>query len=136
MNKVFLTGNITRDVEVKQTQSGKAYARASIAVNRQFSKDKDAADFVNLLAWEKTAEFMGKWTPKGTRVLVEGRIQMSKYKDKDGNERTGFDVVVENIEFAGGKKDSDNRNVADTRNNRKSDNYFGGEDIPDEDTPF
>lgn len=80
MNRVFLSGNLTRDVEVRYTQSGKAYARAAIAVNRPFSKD--VVDFINLLAWDKTAEFMGKWLAKGSRILVEGRIQTSEYTGK------------------------------------------------------
>ncbi|MBR6887751.1 MAG: single-stranded DNA-binding protein [Selenomonadaceae bacterium] len=129
MNRVFLSGNLTRDVEVRYTQSGKAYARAAIAVNRPFSKD--VVDFINLLAWEKTAEFMGKWLAKGSRILVEGRIQTSKYKDKDGNDRTSFEVVVDQVEFAGGKKDDNNAN------SRKPDNDpFGGESVDEADTPF
>ncbi|MBR3050128.1 MAG: single-stranded DNA-binding protein [Selenomonadaceae bacterium] len=129
MNRVFLSGNLTRDVEVRYTQSGKAYARAAIAVNRPFSKD--VVDFINLLAWEKTAEFMGKWLAKGSRILVEGRIQTSKYKDNDGNDRTSFEVVVDQVEFAGGKKDDNNAN------SRKPDNDpFGGESVDEADTPF
>ena len=129
MNRVFLSGNLTRDVEVRYTQSGKAYARAAIAVNRPFSKD--VVDFINLLAWEKTAEFMGKWLAKGSRILVEGRIQTSKYKDKDGNDRTSFEVVVDQVEFAGGKKGDNNAN------SRKPDNDpFGGESVDEADTPF
>ena len=80
MNKVFLSGNLTRDVEVRYTQTGKAYARTGIAVKRPFSKD--AVDFFNLTAWDKTAEFMGKWFAKGSRVLLDGRIQTSSYEDK------------------------------------------------------
>ena len=64
MNKVFLSGNLTRDVEVRQTQTGKTYARTGIAVKRPFSKD--AVDFFNLTAWDKTAEFMGKWFLAGS----------------------------------------------------------------------
>ena len=134
MNKIFLSGNLTRDVEVRYTQSGKAYARASIAVNRPYSKDKDAVDFINLLAWDKTAEFLGKYFAKGSRVLVEGRLQTSKYKDKNGEDRTSNEVVVDQVEFAGGKKDGNNSSNSNTR---KPDNDpFGGEPIDEEDTPF
>ena len=126
MNKVILMGNVTRDVQLKDTNSGKSYTRVGLAVDRRFSKNKEV-DFFNLLAWDKTAEFMGKWTPKGTRVLVEGRLQTSKYKDKDGNERSSVEVVVENIEFAGGKKDSDNRKPSDS---------FDGETVEPDDIPF
>lgn len=123
MNKVILLGNLTRDPEVRNTQSGKAYARLGIAVNRPFSKDKDAVDFFNLMAWDKTAEFIGKYFKKGSRLLVEGRLQTSKYKDKQGNEVTSTDIVIENAEFAGGGK------------SKPKDN-FGGEPIDDDDIPF
>ena len=73
MNKVILMGNLTRDPEVRYTQSGKAYARMGIAIRRQFSKDKDAVDFFNLVAWDKTAEFCGKYFQKGSRALIEGK---------------------------------------------------------------
>lgn len=132
MNTVHLSGNIVRDIEVRYTQTGKAFVHASVAVNRPFSKDKEAVDFIPLVAWEKTAEFMGKYLSKGSRILVEGRLQTSKYKDKDGNDRTGFEVLVGNIEFAGGKKSDGNSN------SRKDDkDYgFGGEPVDADDTPF
>lgn len=122
MNKVILSGNLTRDVEVRQTQTGKAYARTGIAVKRPFSKD--AVDFFNLTAWEKTAEFMGKWLNKGSRVLVDGRLQTSEYTDKNGNKVNAVDVIVENVEFADSKKKA------------ASDDPFGGTPVDDEDTPF
>lgn len=118
MNKVFLSGNLTRDVEVRYTQTGKAYARTGIAVKRPFSKD--AVDFFNLTAWDKTAEFMGKWFAKGSRVLVDGRIQTSSYEDKNGNKVNAVDVIVENVEFADSKKKD----------------AFDGENVPNEDIPF
>lgn len=108
MNRVFLSGNLTRDPEVRYTQNGKAFARMGIAVRRQFSKDKDAVDFFNLVAWEKTAEFCGKYMTKGSRVLVEGRLQTSSYENRDGVKVNAVDIVVDNIEFAGSKRaDSD-----------------------------
>lgn len=147
MNKVILTGNLTRDVEVRYTQSNKAYARAGIAVNRPFSQNKEV-DFINLLAWNKTAEFMEKYFSKGSKILVEGRLATSKYKDKDGNERTSTEVIVDNIEFAGGRKDSnefkpdnqpDNRSDNRRNDNRKpqfSDDDFYGEPVNESDVPF
>lgn len=129
MNKVILSGNLTSDPKTRYTQTGKAFTRASIAVNRPFSKD--AVDFINLLAWEKTAEFIGKYFAKGSRILIEGRIQTSKYKDKNGNDHTGFDVVVDQVEFAGGKKDGNNSNTSKPDNDP-----FSGTPIDEEDTPF
>ena len=104
MNKVTLSGNMTRDPEVRYTQGGKAYARFGVAVNRPYSKDK-AVDFFNVTAWDKQAELIGKFAKKGSRLLIDGRLQTSKYKDKHGVEVTSVEVVVENFEFAGGKKD-------------------------------
>ena len=125
MNKVILMGRLTRDIELKTTISDKVYARVGPAVDRPFSKNKEV-DFFNLVAWDKTAEMMSKWLEKGTRILVEGRLQTSKYKDKDGNERTGTDIIVEQVEFAGGKKDPDSKTKDD----------FDGEPVSDDDTPF
>ena len=103
MNKIFLSGRLTKDPEVRYAQSGKAYARVGIAVDRQFSKDKEV-DFFNLVAFGKTAEFLGNWFSKGSKLLVEGHLQNSTYKDKEGNERTATEVLVDNVEFADSKK--------------------------------
>lgn len=148
MNKVFLSGNMTRDPEVRYTQSGKAYARMGIAVNRAFSKEK-VVDFFNLIAWDKTAEFCGRYITKGTRVLVEGRLQTSNYENKDGVKVNAIDVVVDNIEFAGSKRadnggdnnysepsNSGYSNRQNTPPKRKDYDDFGGEPIDPDDTPF
>ena len=123
MNKVYLSGNMTRDVEVRYTQGGKAYARGSIAVN---ARRKDSPpDFFNFVAWDKTAEFLGKYFKKGARILIEGRLQTSKYENKDGVEVTSVEIVIENAEFAGGKKDTP-----------KPKDDFDGTPIDDDDIPF
>jgi len=137
MNKVFLSGNLTRDVEVRHTQSGKTYARTGIAVNRPFSKD--AVDFFNLVAWDKTADFLGKYFKKGSRAIIEGRIQTDSY-EKDGVKHTTFDVVVDNVEFGDSKRqDGDTTPRREPqppprRSNRYDD--FDGEPIDPTDTPF
>ena len=149
MNKVFLSGNLTRDVEVRYTQTGKAFAKMGIAVRRMFSKDKDAVDFFNLTAWEKTAEFCGRYMTKGTRVLVEGRLQTSSYENKDGVKVNAVDVLVDNIEFAGAKRadsssgddysrprDTQPYEERNTAPPKRNDYGFGGEPIDPEDTPF
>jgi len=125
MNKVILMGRLTRDVEVRYSQSGTAFARVGIAVERPFSKDK-AADFFNLTAFGKTAEFMGKHLSRGERVLIDGRLQTSTYEDKDGIKRTNTDVIVENVEFADTKKKAA----------APSDDRYGGDPVDDEATPF
>ena len=109
MNRVILTGNLARDPEVRYTQSGKAVATFSIAVNRTWKKATDAqtqqlTDFINIVAWEKSAEFCSKYLAKGSRILVEGRLQTRTYDAQDGTKRYITEVVSENIEFAGAKR--------------------------------
>jgi len=150
MNKVFLSGNLTRDPEVRYTQTGKGFARMGIAVNRPYTKEK-TVDFFNLTAWEKTAEFCGRYLRKGSRVLVEGRLQTSNYENKDGVKVNAVDVVVDNIEFAGGKPSGDDTSGGgnyshsnddggyakrDSAPSKRDDYDFGGEQIDPDDTPF
>ncbi|MBR4151853.1 MAG: single-stranded DNA-binding protein [Selenomonadaceae bacterium] len=157
MNKVFLSGNLTRDPEVRYSQSGKAFVKMGIAVNRHY-KEKDSVEFFNLTAWEKTAEFCGRYLKKGSRVLVEGRLQTSSYENKDGVKINSVDIMIENIEFGSSKQRSDgvNDDYSGGRSSGNNDysnsgysnrreqtpprknNYddFGGEPIDPEDTPF
>ncbi len=149
MNKVFLSGNLTRDPELRYAQSGKAFVRVGIAVNRPYTKEK-AVDFFNLVAFDKTAEFIGRYFVKGTRALIEGRLQTSNYENKDGVKVNAVDVLVDNIEFAssrrsesgdysgGGRPANDDypsrREPAPTKRTDYDD--FGGEPIDPDDTPF
>lgn len=96
MNLVILTGRLTRDPELKFGQSGKAYSRFSLAVDRPFSKGE--ADFINCVAFGKTAELIGEYLRKGKKVGVNGRLQMNKY-EMNGEKRTSYDVLVDTIEF-------------------------------------
>ena len=134
MNKVILSGNLTRDPELKSTQSGKNYVRVGIAVNRPFTKD--AVDFLNLVAWDKTAEVLSKWFSKGSRAIVEGRLQTGSYENKDGVKINTVDVIVENVEFGSSKKSDDAPKSDDTNPYSKPKDDFVGEPIDPEDTPF
>ena len=96
MNKVTLSGRLTKDPVVRYTPSGKAYARASIAVDRR-TKEK-TADFFNLVAW-----IMEKYLKKGSKILVDGRLQFSQYEDKDGAKKSNVDVIVDSFEFMDAK---------------------------------
>lgn len=122
MNKIILLGRLTKDIELKETVSGKSYTRVGLAVDRPFSKNKEV-DFFNLVAWDKTAEMMSRYFEKGRRILVEGRLQMNNY-EKNGVKVTGYDVIVVSVYFADDKKKA------------ASDDPFGGEPINNEDTPF
>ena len=145
MNKVFLTGNLTRDPEVKYTPNGKAVSRMGIAVARRFKNAETGqadVDFFNLTAWDKTAEFCVRYLRKGSRVLIEGRLQTYNYTGQDGNKRSGVDILVENIEFAGAKRDGGDSGERYTPKpsaapgNDDFDDDFSGEEISDEKLPF
>ena len=102
MNIIALMGRLTRDVEVRHGASGKAYGRFSIAVNRQYQKDE--ADFINCVAFGKTAELIGEYFRKGQQIGITGRLQMNQY-EKDGEKRTSYDVIVDSFDFVGSKND-------------------------------
>lgn len=144
MNKVFLSGNLTRDPEVRYTPSGKAYVKTGIAVQRRYKNSETGqydVDFFNLTAWEKTAEFCGRYLRKGSRVLIDGRIQTYSYEGKDGIKRTGFDILIENIEFAGSKP-SGGSDYSKSESHNESDDFSDNDDygmgmpISDENIPF
>lgn len=103
MNKVILVGNLTKDVDMRRTQSGKATVRMSIAINQGYGDNK-TTDYFNLIAWEKTAELCAKYLSKGSKILVEGRLKNNNYEDKNGVKHYGVDVIVISIEFLDAKK--------------------------------
>lgn len=104
MNKIFLSGNLTRDFESGGGSNFK-YARAGLAVKRPFTRN-DEVDFFNLVAFNKTADICTKYLSKGRKVFVEGHIKFDEYTDKDGNKRTGHSVIIDSIEFGDYKKDT------------------------------
>jgi single-strand DNA-binding protein len=106
MNKVILMGRLTRDPEVRATQSGTGVCSFSLAVNRRFKQEgQPDADFINVTAWAKTAEFVNKYFTKGQQVAVIGRIQTRNYDDKDGKKVFVTEVVAEEVYFADSKKE-------------------------------
>lgn len=108
MNSVNLIGRLTENPEMRKTQGGTAVVNFSIAVARDY-KDQNGenpTDFIQIQAWRHTAEFVCKYFIKGARVGITGQIQTSKYKDKDGNNRTSVYVVASGVDFADAKKDS------------------------------
>ena len=103
MNKVILMGRLTRDPEVRYSQgaTATAIARFSMAVDRRFKRDGEPdADFINCVAFGRTGEFIERYGHKGTKFVVEGRIQTGSYTNKDGQRVYTTDVVAENVEFA------------------------------------
>ena len=100
MNKIFLIGNLTRDPELSEKQSGIAVCRFAIAVNRRrTSEGEPQTDFFNVTAWRGLAESVARYCKKGNKVAVTGSVQIRTYEGNDGVKRTSVDVVAEDVEF-------------------------------------
>lgn len=107
INSVVLMGRLTADPELRATQSGKSVASFSLAVDRDFQQNGEKqADFISVVAWGKTAEFIDKHFRKGRMIAVVGRIQTRTYTDKDGNKRKATEVVADKVSFTGEKADT------------------------------
>ena len=109
MNTVILMGRLTKNPELRQTQSGTDVTQFTIAVNRRYKDGSGEypTDFINCVAWRRTAEFIAKYFAKGAMIAVTGTLQTRKYTDNQGAERTATEVVVDNAEFTGEKKERD-----------------------------
>jgi len=106
LNKAILMGRLTRDPELKYTQSNVPVASFSLAVDRGKVKEgQQSTDFINIVAWRGTAEFVAKWFRKGQLVAVVGRIQVRSWKDRDGNNRTATEIVADECYFAEAKRE-------------------------------
>ena len=106
-NLVVLTGRLTADPELKTTPNGISVTSFSIAVSRRYrSGETTETDFINIVAWRQTAEFITRYFKKGTMIGIEGSIQTRRYTDKNGNNRTAFEVVIDNVHFVESKKES------------------------------
>ncbi|SEJ74094.1 single-strand DNA-binding protein [Propionispira arboris] len=138
MNKVIIVGRLTRDPEVRYTQSGKAVASFTVAVNRRFSRSdqQNTADFIPVVAWEKLAEICGNNLIKGSQVLVEGRLQVRNYDAQDGSKRYVTEIVAQEIEFMGGKPTRGPEDQAGAAPATGGADSFGSQVFPDEEIPF
>ena len=115
LNKIFIMGRLTRDPELRRTQTGTPVASFSLAVDRDF-KDKSTGerttDFIDVVVWRQTGEFVSRYFTKGRMAVVEGRLQIRDWTDKDGGRRRSAEVVAENVYFGDSKRtvsDSDTR---------------------------
>lgn len=110
LNRIILMGRLARDPELRHTQTGTPVASFRLAVDRDF-KDKQtgekATDWIDVVAWRQTAEFVSRFFTKGRLAVVEGRLQMRDWTDKDGNKRTSAEVVAENVYFGDSKRDAE-----------------------------
>ena len=97
MNSINLIGNICGDLELKQTPGGKSVVSFNLAVNRPFAKD--TTDFIPIVAWEQSAEYLTKYAHKGTKIAVSGKLTTRHYEDRSGNKRTAFEVAADTTEI-------------------------------------
>ena len=116
LNKVMIMGRLGRDPELKRTQSGTAVASFSLAADRDFKSQNGEreTDWIDVVAWRGTAEFVSKYFAKGRVAVVEGRLQTRKWRDKDGNNRVAVEVIAENVYFGDSKRDADTHTDAYT----------------------
>ena len=128
MNHVIFIGRITRDLELKQSKSGMSTLKFSLAVNRKTKAGEEKkADFINMTAFGKTAEFIEKYMAKGVQIAVSGRLQVEPYTNKEGKKVYDTSVLVDEVNFADGKKEASN----DSKNLG-----LKWEDVEDGDVPF
>lgn len=102
-NRVILVGNLTRDPEIRYTQSGKGVTKFTLAVNNP--RNKEETTFVDIVAWDRLGETCNTYLKKGSNCLVEGRLVIRSYDDKDGNKRKATEVVIDNMQMLGSPRD-------------------------------
>ena len=139
MNKVFLIGNLTRDPELSETQSGVSVCRFGIAVNRRSgsSDGERKADFYNVTAWRGLGETVARYAKKGNKVAVLGNIELRTYEDRDGVERTSVDVIAQDVEFLtprGAQEDMGDYSAPAPHSEKKKPSLLSFDD--DSDIPF
>lgn len=140
LNAVVLMGRLTGDPELRSTTNGVYVTSFTLAVERAYKSGEDRqTDFINIVAWRSTAEFVSKWFKKGQLIALEGSIQTRKYTDRDGNNRTAFEVVANNVHFAE-KSNYSNPAPQNTQNAASSYSNSNVEDFAelpsDDDLPF
>ena len=108
LNKIMIMGRLTRDPELRRTGSGTAVTSFSLAVDRDFKSQsgEKETDFIDIVAWRSTAEFVSKYFTKGRMAVVEGRLQIRDWTDKDGGKRRSAEVVADNVYFGDSRRDS------------------------------
>ena len=128
LNHITIMGRLVRDPELRRTGSGVAVASFRVAVDRDFApKDggERKADFIDCVAWRQTGEFISKYFTKGRMIIVDGRLEMRDWTDKDGNKRTSAEIVVANAYFGDSKRDGDGGNSS-YGGNAYGGNSYGG----------
>lgn len=125
INSVVLMGRLTADPELKKTTSGKSVIKFTVAVERRFNRNE--TDFLEVVAWQKTAEFVSQYFRKGSMIAVQGEAQARLYEDNNGNKRKAVEIIAEQVSFCGSK--GENAAKADS-------DYLEIPEVADEDLPF
>lgn len=122
MNKVILIGNLTRDPELSETNSGIAVCRFGLAVNRQYSSSdgERETDFFQVTAWRGTAENVARYCKKGNKIAIVGSLEIKNYEDRDGVKRTSVDIVAQDVEFLTQRAREDGESSNDTPQRNRS----------------
>ncbi len=140
LNKAIIMGRLTRDPDVRKTQSGVSVCSFSVACDRDIvdkASGERGVDFINVTAWRSTADFVGKYFTKGRMAVVIGRIQVRNYTDKDGNKRTATEIVADSVYFGDSKKSADDNNstpAAASQPDPAPQNDY--QEVSDDDLPF
>ena len=141
LNKIIIMGRLTRDPELRRTGSGTAVTSFSLACDRDFKSQsgEKETDFIEVVAWKNTAEFVSKYFSKGRMAVVEGRLQIRDWTDKAGNKRTTAEVVADNVYFADSKRSESNDNQKENFNalsGRLSDDFVPALNDDTSELPF
>lgn len=146
-NKVFLMGNLTRDIELRHTSGNQAVANIGLAVNRRYTtqsgEKREETTFVDCEAWGRTGEVMSQYLKKGRPVFIEGRLKLDQWEGKDGSKQSKLRVVVENFQFidsggggSGGGGSGGNRGGESYGGSGREESYSGGGEMDSNDIPF
>ncbi len=141
LNNAVIMGRLVADPELRVTTgSGISVTSITVAVDRRFTKqgEEKQADFIDVIAWRQTAEFICKYFRKGSMIAIQGYIQTRNYEDKNGNKRKAVEIVADNVSFCGGKNENSTPSASPTPSmNISADDDFDYQDIPDDDDlPF
>ena len=141
LNKIIIMGRLTRDPELRRTGSGTAVTSFSLACDRDFKSQsgEKETDFIEVVSWKNTAEFVSKYFSKGRMAVVDGRLQIRDWTDKEGNKRTTAEVVADNVYFADSKRSESNDNQKENFNalsGRLSDDFVPALNDDTSELPF
>lgn len=137
LNTAIIMGRICNDIELRQTPSSVSVTRFTVAVDRAYTKqgEEKKTDFINVICWRQTAEFVSRYFKKGSMIAVQGSIQTGTY-EKDGIKRNTFEIVADNVSFCGSKNEGEGNNSSQNEPQSKETAYDIDYDGSDDSLPF